>query len=151
MKKVRILLSVLTVFCTLNASKAQEYFGKKIDEAGAIPVSELIAQMKDNEVTQVKVTGKVTEVCQEMGCWMTMDKGDGTTMRVRMKGHSFFVPKDGAGKTAVIEGNAKMKVVTVEQLKHFAEDAGKPAAEIALIKEPVTELTFDAEGVILKD
>lgn len=81
---------------------------------------------------------------------MKMDKSDGTSMMVRMKDHKFLLPKDIAGKTAVITGTAKVKTTTVEMLKHFAEDEGKSEEYIASIKEPKTELAFDAIGVIVK-
>ena len=152
MNKIKLALIAITGLLICNAGNAQENnFGKKIDEKGTISMPELMNQLKDKESMETKVTGKISEVCQEMGCWMTIDKGDGTTMRVRMKGHSFFVPKDCAGKTAVIEGTVKSKKVSVEQLKHYAEDAGKSAEEIASITEPKVELTFEAEGVLLKD
>jgi hypothetical protein len=36
-------------------------------------------------------------------------------------------------------------------LKHYAEDAGKSADEIALITEPSYDVNFIADGVIIKD
>ena len=36
-------------------------------------------------------------------------------------------------------------------LKHYAEDAGKSEEEIALITEPIYELGFIADGVIIKN
>jgi hypothetical protein len=39
---------------------------------------------------------------------------------------------------------------TVAQLRHYAEDAGKSKEEIAKITEPKIELTFMADGVIVK-
>ena len=38
----------------------------------------------------------------------------------------------------------------VEHLKHYAQDAGKSKEEIAKITEPKDELTFIADGVIVK-
>jgi hypothetical protein len=82
---------------------------------------------------------------------MLIDKGDGTTMRVKFKDYGFFVPKDCAGKTAIMEGRAFFRTVSVDELKHYAEDAGKSKEEIEKIKEPQKALAFEAEGVILKD
>jgi hypothetical protein len=38
----------------------------------------------------------------------------------------------------------------VEALRHYAEDGGKTADEIAAITEPEIELVFEASGVRLK-
>jgi len=141
---------ILGILISVPALSQDSYFGKKIDDKNAISMDELTTKMKDRESMDIKVTGKVAEVCQEMGCWMTLEKTDGTAMRVRMKGHSFFIPKNASGKTAVIEGTAQVETTTVEELQHYAEDAGKSKAEVDEIKEPKTELTFEAEGVILK-
>jgi hypothetical protein len=81
---------------------------------------------------------------------MKVKTTDGQTMRVSFKDYGFFVPKDIAGKTVVIDGEAKMKTTSVAELQHYAEDAGKSKAEIAKITEPKHELTFVADGVIVK-
>jgi hypothetical protein len=62
----------------------------------------------------------------------------------------FFVPKDIAGRTVVFEGEAQKTLVPVEHLKHYAQDAGKNNEEIVKITEPKPDLTFIADGVILK-
>ncbi|MNY81520.1 hypothetical protein D3C86_2231200 [compost metagenome] len=71
-------------------------------------------------------------------------------MRVVFKDYAFFVPKDIAGKTVVFEGEAKKTTSSVEHLRHYAQDAGQSKEEIAKITEPKDELTFVAEGVIVK-
>ncbi|MCE2790741.1 MAG: DUF4920 domain-containing protein [Saprospiraceae bacterium] len=46
-------------------------------------------------------------------------------------------------------GKAYRETTSVEDLKHFAEDEGKSAEEIAAITEPKTELKFMASGVMI--
>ena len=57
---------------------------------------------------------------------------------------------DASGNTAILRGRAYKEETSVDELKHFAEDAGKSAEEIAAITEPVTELKFMADGVIIQ-
>ena len=40
--------------------------------------------------------------------------------------------------------------MSVADLKHYAEDAGKSPEEIAKITEPSIEFAFEANGVLLK-
>ncbi len=139
-----------TAVDTVNAKTGQ--FGAQMDESGAISMDSLLAMVKagNTDITGIKVEGKVTEACQAKGCWMQIDKGDGSSMRVTFKDYGFFVPKDCAGKTAIMLGHAFMDTTAVEDLRHYAEDAGKSKEEIEKITEPEVELAFEAEGVIIK-
>jgi hypothetical protein len=127
-------------------------FGAKIDEAGAITMDSLIAFVEANNgaVENVKVQGKINECCQTKGCWMNVEKGDGTGMRVTFKDYAFFVPKNAGGKDAVFSGKAYMDTTSVDDLKHFAMDEGLSKEEIEKITQPKVELAFEAEGVIIK-
>lgn len=144
------LLSIFLVILAVSFARAQGNFGKQIDDKKAIAAETLPAKMGDKSEMQAKVTGTVESVCQVKGCWMKVNLDNGETMRVMFKDYAFFVPKDIAGKTVVIEGEAKKTTVPVEHLKHYAQDAGKSKEEIAKITEPKDELTFIADGVIVK-
>jgi len=78
-------------------------------------------------------------------------KVDNDTLMVRFKDYGFFVPKEGVeGKTAIISGEIFYDTLSVELLRHYAEDAGKSSEEINLIVEPKYTLAFTAHGVIIK-
>lgn len=149
MKKLFILLLILTGFSSAKAQTAA-HFGKEINDKKAIQASALPAKMGTQEEILTKVTGTVESVCQVKGCWMKVKMDNGETMRVMFKDYAFFVPKDIAGKTVVFEGEAQMKTVPVEHLQHYAKDAGKSNEEIAKITEAKKELTFIADGVLVK-
>jgi hypothetical protein len=125
-------------------------FGEKITKQGAVATTEVANLIGDKEKVEVKITGKINEVCKIKGCWMTADLGNGKSMRVTFKDYGFFVPKDAGGKTFWAEGEAKTKTTSIEMLKHYAEDAGKSKEEIEAIKEPKKELVFVAKGVIVE-
>ncbi len=125
-------------------------FGKTITEDGAVMLASIEADVVPGEEYSAKVEGEIVEVCQKKGCWMTVKKDDGSVVRVTFKDYGFFVPKDAAGKWVVMEGVAFYDTLSVATLQHYAEDAGKPAEEIAKITEPEYKITFEAEGVIIK-
>lgn len=116
-------------------------------ETKAITDMEVLVQEKGT--FNGKITAKVVEVCQEKGCWMKVDKGNGETLMVRFKDYGFFMPKNIVGQTVVLEGEAKQKEVSVKQQKHYAEDAGKSKEEIEKIKEVKKETQFIAKGVLV--
>lgn len=141
------MVSLLALLTTAAVSQGQ--YGKEISTEGAINTDQLMNKMDGKEEYSAKVEGKVLEVCQMKGCWMMMELPEGGSMRVKFKDYAFFVPKDIAGKTAIIQGKAFKVTTPVDELRHYAEDAGASEEEIAKITEPKTEIAFEAEGVIL--
>lgn len=125
-------------------------FGEKVSREGAVPAHTLPALMRKQDSLNIKLIGKVVEVCQKKGCWMTIDLENGDTLRVTFRDYGFFVPKDAFGKQAIIKGTAKREVTTVERLRHYAEDAGKSEQEINAISTPQEELVFLADGVFFE-
>ena len=123
-------------------------FGEKTTAEGAIAANELPSKLQGAEAAEVKVMGKVVEVCKSEGCWLRMETASGP-MLIKMKDHSFFVPLAMNGKTVVVNGTATLKETTVEMLRHYAEDAGKSKEEIAAIKEAKKEITIQAKGILV--
>lgn len=114
-------------------------------------MSETYHTMNIGDTIIAKMSGKVDEVCQNKGCWMKLNLENGEQVMVKFKDYGFFMPKDIAGKKVIINGKAYINEVTVEEQRHYAEDAGKPADEIAAISEPKETYSFEANGVLLKD
>lgn len=123
-------------------------YGAGASSTGAIPVADVEKNLKNNKF-EGKITGKVVEVCQEKGCWMKVERPNGEKLMVKFKDYGFFMPKNIVGKEVVLDGEATVKEVSVKQLKHYAEDAGKSKEEIEKIKEPRKELQFVAKGVLV--
>lgn len=136
---------------TTTANEVEATFGETITADQAISFEELLDKMDQKDSVEVKVSGLVENVCQAKGCWMNIVSEEQTdkSMFVKFKDYGFFVPKDISGRTVVMEGKAYKEVTSVDELKHYAEDEGKSAEEIAKITEPVEELKFMASGVIL--
>lgn len=126
-------------------------YGDEITEEGAIPASDVLAQLAGADSVKTKLVGSILKVCQAKGCWMSMKVNEEQSMHVSFKDYGFFVPKDIDGKETVIEGYAYMETMSVDELKHYAEDEGKSQEEIDAITEPETNLSFVANGVIVKD
>jgi hypothetical protein len=75
--------------------------GERITSA-VVPLADLAKNPARYENQVVATTGKVTAVCQEMGCWMEIQDASGQA-HVRMHGHSFFVPKTASGRMARVQ------------------------------------------------
>jgi hypothetical protein len=153
MKKIIALFPVLLFSFVLMAQPPKvaadkgTIFGNKVGEEGAV-TADLLAENLNvaGQTKEVKITGKVIEVCKAEGCWVRIETKTGS-MLVKMKDHAFLVPLALEGKTVVADGVATFKETSVEQLRHFAEDAGKSKDEIAKITEPKKEIVFQATGI----
>ena len=107
--------------------------------------------LKLGDTINLKFNANIKEVCSKKGCWMALPAGnDDETIMVRFKDYGFFMPLDAAGKEVIVAGKAFVKEVSVADLKHYAEDAGKSSEEIANITESAMEFAFEANGVLLK-
>jgi len=132
--------------------EAANTFGETINSKDAISFEDLVQKMEGSDSMLVKVKGTVESVCQAKGCWMNIVSSEiEDEMFVKFKDYGFFMPKDIAGQEVIMEGYAYREVTPVEELRHYAEDAGKSAEEIAAITEPEEEFKFMASGVILLD
>jgi len=129
----------------------QKAFGDPISPDGALTLTQLPNIMKGAKEMQVKVKGEVEAVCKKKGCWMRLKQADKDGMLVTFKDYGFFVPLDCDGKTAIIQGTAKLDTTDVATLQHFAEDEGLSEEEIAAITEPAIEVVFIADGAIIEE
>ncbi|MBU2525264.1 MAG: DUF4920 domain-containing protein [Bacteroidetes bacterium] len=101
----------------------------------------------------IKLKIEISEVCQNMGCWVTFPM-NGEMVRVQFRDH-FSIPKNSSGREAIIYGLAKVDTISVADQKHYLADqekAGKgiDAQAYATITSPKITRTFDAEGILIK-
>ncbi len=152
--------------CTNNTDKADNnneadivvdapaitvYGDSTVTEEGAMDPADFLAEMVGQDTLKSKVRAVVKEACTQKGCWMILDMGNGKEMRVSFKDYGFFVPTEGMeGRTVVVDGYAYTDTISVENLRHFAEDAKKSASEIAAITQPEIGMGFTADGVIIE-
>lgn len=154
-----ILLVGLMVFSCKESNETKkelasyESFGNEIIADDALPASRMAEHYKNMSVgdsVNSKMVATVKEVCKSKGCWMKLDLEDGNQVMVKFKDYGFFVPKDIEGKEVIINGKAFVNEVSVDEQRHYAEDAGKSPEEIEAITEVKKTFSFEADGVLLK-
>tara|TARA_B100001175_G_scaffold294671_1_gene282120 strand:+ start:755 stop:1150 length:396 start_codon:yes stop_codon:yes gene_type:complete len=127
------------------------FYGSKIDLNGIENYELKKDKLLNNPNKDVKIEGRIISTCPMKGCWMKMNVHNDTLL-VRFKDYGFFVPKTGSeGKAVIINGKISIDTLSVNQLRHYAEDAGKTKSEISLIIKPEITLSFLADGVIIKN
>jgi hypothetical protein len=143
-----IVFSGITVYAQepVFAEKGVTY-GAGAPKKGGVSIVKMQKIVHEKGAYTGVIKGVVKEVCQEKGCWMRLEVENGETMMVRFLDYGFFMPKNIIGHTVTLDGEARIKEVSVKQQQHYAEDAGKSREEIERITTPKTEIQFIAKGV----
>lgn len=128
--------------------KTFTHYGEGAHAGKALTVAEVLKDPSAYDGKQIRVSGNIGSVCQKKGCWMRVGAPE-SDIFVRFKDYGFFMPLDSAGREIVFEGVFKVSEISVEQQRHYLEDAKKPE-EAKKITEPKKEFTFLAQGVAMK-
>jgi hypothetical protein len=143
------------VFATFGAEQ-------KLTDADAVPASKVIANPAEYADKYVRVTGKVTQVCEKKGCWVRVAPAEAGAAPAEGTGDIFIkfrdppagrlVPMEALGKDVVVEGTLKAGQMSERAARHFKEDAGAPEEEINKIVGPqkqmfITGAALKIEGV----
>lgn len=127
-------------------------FGDSITDEQALSASEMMEKftsLKEGDTLSVKFKSTINEICQNKGCWMTLDLMDENEAFVKFKDYGFFVPMNAQKRVVIVEGKAFIEETPIAELKHYAEDEGKSKAAIDSIVAPKKEFKFLAHGVLI--
>jgi hypothetical protein len=104
-------------------------YGTELDEALAVtPLATLMSEPQRFDGQVVKTEGEIAQVCQRMGCWMELRPDDDSpAIRVPMAGHSFFLPRDVAGRRAVVQGTVEVQELSEDWQRHLREEGAEAA------------------------
>lgn len=134
---------------------AYQSFGAEITTDSVLSKEEMLAQyqaLNVGDTLQVKFISEIKKTCKKKGCWMTLDLSNDKQAFIKFKDYAFFVPKEGAEQhKTIVSGKAFISETSVEDLKHYAKDAGKTEEEIEAITEPKVEYGFMADGVLIAE
>lgn len=153
----RLTLTIFSIL-VLNSAQAQEVkrlsepvqvtdqfevFGEAVEFETITPM--LLSTAIEKKAEEVFLVTEVKEVCAKKGCFFIASDGD-LTARVTFKDYGFFIPTDSGGKEVILKGVLSEKILTEDQAKHYAEDAGK---DPDLIKGEQREYSVVATSVIV--
>ena len=152
MKKLFLILIFLIPFNSFSQTNynTEKYYGKEFSVLDIKDYKSNKQKFIADTENLIKIEGQVLSSCPMKGCWMKI-KSDEDTILVRFKDYGFFVPKeDIAGDKTILNGKLSIDTLSVELLRHYAEDAGKSLEEINTITEPEISMTFLADGVLIR-
>ncbi|PCI36388.1 MAG: hypothetical protein COB53_09800 [Elusimicrobia bacterium] len=120
-----------------------------LEKTDVISVDECSAHSKKLKNTDVLVEGRVTSVCMNKGCWLVLtgDESD-ALVRIKFKKYKYFVPKDIAGRRALVQGTLMVKRISRKAAQHYEDDRAAAAGRKPhIIKKGRVELTLMADAV----
>ncbi len=147
MKRVFIFVALLVFAASSFAADVK--LGKPLKVKQPIAISKLLEKPDQYVGKTVQVKGKITGVCQMMGCWMMIADDAGKAVKIKVKDGEIVFPKDSAGKTAIAEGKfAKVDAANSEESAHAEHNAEKPApkAEEAKAKANAQAPAYQING-----
>lgn len=147
--------TTLTAQKKATAFNSNDYasFGDKFKVTKILTKKQMLEKyktLKKGDTITVQFESNIKAVCKKKGCWMKMELAGDDESFVKFKDYAFFVPLNADNSTAIVKGKAFIDVESVEELRHYAKDAGKSKEEIAKITKPETTYSFLAEGVYIK-
>jgi hypothetical protein len=145
MKTALLLALALGLSACAGTSPAPETVYGRPRALTTAPLSVVEASSESNVGQTLAVKGPAAEVCQNKGCWMVLTEGP-RSIRVTFADYAFFVPKDIAGKTVVVEGVLSHKLLSADEAKHYAEESPTAAAAPA---GPREEWSLVATSVVV--
>jgi len=152
--KTKLYILTCLLFSTsllLNGQSNENFdtYGQSFDTAVINNYKAEKESLLNNPQDDTKLEGQILSTCPMKGCWMKMSV-ERDTILVRFKDYGFFVPKSGAeGKSAIVNGKLSVDTLSVAQLRHYAEDAGKSKDEVSKIVKPEITISFLADGVVI--
>jgi hypothetical protein len=146
-------LPLALLIATASLFAAEVKLGKPLTVKEPIPLAMLVTHADDYVGKTVQVKGKITAVCQMMGCWMELTNDAGQRIHIKVEDGDIVFPKDSAGKLAIAEGKFTKTELTreqaVAQAKEEAADNGRKF-DPSKIKNGMTLYQIEGTGAVIQ-
>jgi hypothetical protein len=120
---------VLLAALSWAVAAAEVRLGKALTLSESTPLETLLKEPAAFNGKTVQVKGKVTAVCERMGCWMNLVDDGNRSVRIKVDDGEIAFPKSSIGKTAIAEGRFQKIELNREQAlaraRHEAEEQGR--------------------------
>jgi hypothetical protein len=148
------ILGIVCLGASLLAA-AELKLGKPLTVKEPTTIEKVYAEPEKFLGKTVAVKGKITEVCQMMGCWMNLvDSASGKSIRIKVNDGEIEFPKNGAGKMAIAEGTLTKielsKERAIAEAKHEADEMGRKFDPKSVLG-PVTRYQIKGSGAVVLD
>jgi hypothetical protein len=142
-RRIAMKLALATLLALVATLAQAEHYGAPLTMKNPISLPAAIKQLDKQSTAQVLIESKVDKVCVAKGCWLGLVSAT-DDIRVTFKDYAFFVPPSLIGKTVLVQGQLEKVTMTLEETKHYVQDAGGDPSKVTT---PRVEYRIVASGV----
>lgn len=130
-------------------------YGRGLEDAPVVAISDLVAQGPDHLGKVVRVEGTVEEVCPMRGCWMDMKDESGNKVKIKVVDGLIVFPISAKGHPAIAEGKLTKFELQGEEavgyLAHLAEEKGEAFDPTSVGDEPLVVWQIEGTGAVISE
>ena len=135
-------------------SAEEHVLGEGVRLAETSAITDILADPRAWAGRQVRVEGKVTEVCKRRGCWMSLTAADGrSAIRIKVDDGVIVFPLAATGRWAAAEGKVELLELDRETyeswLRHLAEEQGEAFDPAAVGDGPYHLVQIRGAGAVI--
>ncbi len=150
-----VIASLLVIALSGCSHQTGTPFGEPMKPgARVVPVADVLASPEKYDGQTTRVAGIVTEVCEAKGCWLRLapsaDAEDAIFVKFTCPIEGRLIPLEAKGRPATVEGQIAVTELTVDEARHYAEDAGATPEEIAAITSPQMQVRAQSPGALVE-
>ncbi len=151
MKKLVAANLAFALLAALPLLAGEIKLGKPVKIASPTPIKSILSQPDKYLGKDVRVEGEITEVCQNMGCWINIkDASTNDVIQIKVDDGVIVFPKDAAGKQVVAQGKVEKVAVSKEELERQAMESGRKV-DTSRITAGKVVYRLKGEGAIIRD
>ena len=140
--------SVLRLSEAVETGTNYEVFGDPMpNKAAGLSLVDLIEQRESYLGKEVRVSAKITQVCQAKGCFFIAMEND-KWARITFQDYAFFIPTDAANSDVLIEGIFSEIQLSNAQAQHYNSDLGSGSSAAKVDSSP--EYSIVASSVLIR-
>lgn len=133
-----------------------KHFGEptKLTDADNIDAARVLADIARYDGQFVRLTGTITSICRQKGCWMKMSS-QGSKLFVFVEftcpvEGDRLIPIEALDKPAIVEGKITVSQITQEEARHIAQEEGQSAEEIEKIIGDQKQISLAGPSALVK-
>ena len=119
----------------IDPTEGYDAFGEIIEPSQAVPVNLIATEGASLIGSKVKLEGRISEVCQGNGCWLTLQAVDGPLIRIDVPrdesgNYVYTFPMDATGRRAIVAGVLQGDIPQQQDAEMGEHDADEMAEHL---------------------
>jgi len=147
------LFAVMFLTLTGCGSGDGTQFGKELSIGEPTSIASILEKPESFDGKRVLVEGRITEVCEMMGCWIMIQEPNGTeSLRFKVEDGVITFPMEVKGKIARAEGVVSVKELSADEQiaagEHHADETGT-TFDASAVTGPKMRVQLEGEGALV--